>query len=135
MMKKSLAVSAMLAMVAFVAALVAGPGFAAEKAGMGKTSVIKGELVDSRCYLGAGKRGPDHVKCAVACAKDGLPIGLVDAKGKYYTLVIQANQIAESNGLQAEVEGMLHGESIIPTKIRVNKDGAWTEIQLPQQMM
>ncbi|MCI0410434.1 MAG: hypothetical protein L0191_18050 [Acidobacteria bacterium] len=103
--------------------------------GAAKAGVFKGELVDSRCYLMMGKKGPEHQKCAVACAKDGLPLGLVDAKGNYYTLVIQASQVAESSGLQAEVEGTLKGNSIVPTKIKIQKDGAWTEVKMPEQMM
>jgi hypothetical protein len=135
-MKRGIAVSGMLALVALAFVLVSGLAVAAEKGEMKmKTDVVKGELVDSRCYLGQGKRGPDHTKCAIACAKDGLPLGIVDAKGKYYTLVIQSSQIADVAGLDAEVEGMLKGDSIIPTKIKVNKDGTWTEVQLPKQMM
>ncbi len=135
-MKRGMTVPGILALVALVFVLVSGLAVGADKGGMKmKTDIVKGELVDSRCYLGQGKRGPDHVKCAVACAKDGLPIGIVDAKGKYYTLVIQANQIADVAGMDAEVEGMVNGDSIIPTKIKINKDGTWTEVELPKQMM
>ncbi len=135
-MKRAVAVPGILALVALAFVLVSGLAAGAEKGGMKmKTEVVKGELVDSRCYLGQGKRGPDHVKCAIACAKDGLPMGIVDAKGKFYGLVIQSNQIADIAGLEAEVEGMVNGESIIPTRITVNKDGTWTEVQLPKQMM
>ncbi len=135
-MKRGMAVPGILALVAFAFVLVSGFAAGADKGEMKmKTEVVKGELVDSRCYLGQGKRGPDHVKCAIACAKDGLPMGIVDAKGKFYGLVIQSNQIADIAGLEAEVEGMVSGESIIPTKIKVNKDGTWTDVQLPKQMM
>lgn len=115
--------------------VVAAQTQSAERGKEGKSVVVQGELVDSRCYLSLAKRGSEHVKCAVACAKDGLPLHLVDAKGRYYTLVIQANEIAENAGLQAEVEGMLFGDSIIPTKMKVNRDGSWTEVKLPEQMM
>jgi hypothetical protein len=89
-------------------ATLLGTGLAigAEKGGTGRAITLRGELVDSRCYLMKGMRGSEHVKCAVACAKDGLPIGLVDSAGKYYTLVIQASQIADSSGWEAEVEGI-----------------------------
>lgn len=30
---------------------------------------------------------------------------------------------------------MLFGDSIIPTKMKVNRDGSWTEVKLPEQMM
>ncbi len=135
-MKKPMSKAVIFAAALIGGVLAAGVTVGAEKGeSKAKTGVIRGELVDSRCYLGQGKRGPDHVKCAVTCAKDGLPMGLVDSKGRYYTLVVQANQIAENAGLRAEVEGMLKHGSIIPAKIRVNKDGTWTEVKLPEQMM
>lgn len=133
-MNKIPKVPILMILLTLVAVPLAGSAIAGEEDAM-KAGVFRGELVDSRCYLMMGKRGPEHQKCAVACAKDGLPIGLVDAKGNYHTLVIQAGQIAESSGLQAEVEGALKGNSIVPTKIKVQKDGAWTEVKMPAQMM
>ena len=50
----------------------------------GKNVTVKGEVVDLWCYLEGGDHGAKHKDCAVACAKAGKPIGIVDAKGNVY---------------------------------------------------
>jgi hypothetical protein len=50
----------------------------------GTRTSIAGEVVDLWCYLEGGDRGPAKKDCAVACARAGNPIGLVDAKGNVY---------------------------------------------------
>lgn len=50
---------------------------------------VMGEVVDLYCWISAGARGEDHRACAVACAKAGQPIGLVDDKGMAYILLGQ----------------------------------------------
>ena len=74
---------AILGMVAYVVV-------AAEEAAKTEVSV-KGEVVDLHCFLTAGARGPDHKACAIACAKAGNPIGLVDDKGSVYLLLGKDN--------------------------------------------
>ena len=61
---------------------------------------VEGELVDSRCYLNMGAVGSDHQMCAQTCAKSGLPLGVLTGKGKYYTLVVQPQPLAEYAGEQ-----------------------------------
>jgi hypothetical protein len=48
---------------------------------------VKGEVVDLWCYMDHGARGQKHKACAVACAKMGNPIGIVDSKGNVYVAV------------------------------------------------
>ena len=50
----------------------------------GQEVTIQGELVDLWCYMASGARGAEHKACAVACAKAGNPIGIVDAEGNVY---------------------------------------------------
>ena len=50
----------------------------------GTRTTISGEVVDLWCYLEGGDRGPAKKECAIACAKAGNPIGVVDAKGNVY---------------------------------------------------
>ena len=50
----------------------------------GETVTVKGEVVDLWCYLEGGDHGADHKKCAVACAKAGNPIGILDSAGNLY---------------------------------------------------
>jgi hypothetical protein len=50
----------------------------------GERLTLKGEVVDMWCYLEGGDRGPAKRECAIACAKAGNPIGIVDAKGNLF---------------------------------------------------
>jgi hypothetical protein len=74
-----------LILVASILALVAAASmFAAEPA-----VTVKGELVDTLCYASMGNKGEGHAKCAIACAKKGIPVGLVEEgkAGKMYVLL------------------------------------------------
>ena len=65
----------------------------AHEAGMagmeqGKEVTIKGELVDSLCYVAMAAKGPGHKQCAMDCAKAGIPISIVEeGTGKLYTVL------------------------------------------------
>ena len=49
---------------------------------------IKGELVDSLCYVAMAAKGPGHKQCAIDCAKAGIPISMLeDGTGKLYTVL------------------------------------------------
>lgn len=64
--------------------VVLGLGMAVTRVYAGPTGEevsIKGEVIDVWCYLEAGDRGPEKKACAVACAKAGNPIGILDDKG------------------------------------------------------
>jgi hypothetical protein len=72
-------------LVGLVATLLIGmAGFAQQEK---PVKTIKGEVVDLWCYMDHGARGPKHQACAVACAKMGNPIGIVDAEGNAYMAV------------------------------------------------
>ncbi len=51
---------------------VASLSFAAE-------TTVTGHLRDSFCYVILGAQGPSHQKCAIACAKKGVPVALVQS--------------------------------------------------------
>lgn len=58
-----------------------------EHAGGGEVT-IKGELVDSLCYVAMAAKGPGHKQCAMDCAKAGIPISIVEqGTGKMYTVL------------------------------------------------
>ena len=65
----------------------------AHEAGMagmetGSEVTIKGELVDSLCYVAMASKGTGHKQCAMDCAKAGIPISIVeDGTGKGYTVL------------------------------------------------
>ena len=49
---------------------------------------IKGELVDSLCYVAMASKGTGHKQCAIDCAKAGIPISILeDGTGKMYTVL------------------------------------------------
>ncbi len=54
----------------------------------GGEATIKGELVDSLCYVTMGATGPGHKQCAIDCAKAGIPISILeDGTKKLYTVL------------------------------------------------
>lgn len=49
---------------------------------------IKGELVDSLCYVAMAAKGQGHKQCAIECAKAGIPVSIVeDGTGKLYVVL------------------------------------------------
>lgn len=48
----------------------------------GKETTIKGEVVDTACFLMGEKRGAAHKECAIACAKAGQDLGIYDESTK-----------------------------------------------------
>lgn len=54
----------------------------------GMDATVKGELVDTVCYVTMGAKGASHAQCATECAKAGAPVGIVEeGSGKLYTLL------------------------------------------------
>lgn len=52
------------------------------------TSTVTGHLRDAFCYTTMGAHGPSHQKCAMACARAGIPVMLVqDKTDKGYILL------------------------------------------------
>jgi phage tail protein X len=41
-------------------------------------TTVKGEVVDTACFLHYGKKGADHKACAEACLKAGQDMGIYD---------------------------------------------------------
>src|SRR5437667_6261659 len=76
-MKRVIAVLGLLAMVALASVAVSK-----EAAKASKPVTLKGEVVDTGCYLGRGAHGEKHKECALKCASNGMPIALLTDKGK-----------------------------------------------------
>lgn len=123
-----------IATMVLVAGLTAG---ALSFAGGGKEGTVEGEIVDTRCYLNMGKHGSEHKKCAVACAKDGIPSGILAGNGKVYTLLMASSGMAEYQAQEARVTGTIYEESssVSPKKLEIKKNGKWVEVPLPEAMM
>jgi hypothetical protein len=63
-----------------------------------KPATVKGEVVDTMCYASMGASGEGHAKCGIACAKKGIPVGLVEGKKMYILLPAK-----DATGLPAAV--------------------------------
>ena len=76
-----------LGVVLVVAALVAVNAIAAETKSEMKAEkkpvTLKGELVDTGCYIGHGAMGEKHKECATKCIANGMPMGLLSGKTLY----------------------------------------------------
>jgi hypothetical protein len=64
-----------------------------------KETIIKGEVIDVACYLMGGAKGPDHVKCAEACAKAGGSLGILTADGTVYVSLLPDDHKKSPNAI------------------------------------
>lgn len=67
-----------------------------------KEATIKGEIIDSKCYLTGmmGGRGEEHKDCAIACIKGGLPVAILEEKtGNVYIVVPAKGQKGANEAL------------------------------------
>ncbi len=115
-----------------VLAGVSGAMFAAEK---GKS--VEGVLVDTACYLKNGAKTNDHGPmkgCGTACAKGGLPVGILSGDGKYVTLGVPAPMVADHVGKTVRASGAVKEGVLLPDKFEVNDGGKWTEVKLGPTM-
>ena len=97
---------------------------------------ITGELIDTACFVKMGAKGQNHKDCAIECAKNGIPVGILDeSSGEAYTLAISATPLADYAASRARVTGKVSGHLIVPEKLEVEKDGSFQEVALPKNMM
>jgi hypothetical protein len=74
---------------------------------------IRGELVDTGCYLAHAARGPKHIDCATKCIAQGMPMGLLTDKGALYLITMNHdnpdpyNQLKEMAGKTVTVTGVV----------------------------
>lgn len=64
---------------------------AAHEGHAGKKVTLLGQVVDTACYLGHDSKGEKHVACATTCAKEGIPLAIVDGKTGVLYLPIAMN--------------------------------------------
>ena len=101
-----------------------------------KDMTVEGELVDVTCYMN-GAKGSEHQMCAIACAKNGQPVGIAAKDGKVYNLLTVAPKLSAYMAKKLKVTGAYHAasQSIKPSKIFVKEDRKWKEIEVPKVMM
>jgi hypothetical protein len=92
---------------------------------------FEGELVDMHCYAKGDAKGEGHAKCGAACAKSGIPVGvLVD--GKTWTLATNPKPLADSVGKTVRVTGSTNDATmtLLADKVEVKDGESWKEIKL-----
>jgi hypothetical protein len=98
-------------------------------------ATVEGRLVDMKCYLEMGALGEKHAKCAVKCAKSGLPMGILQKRtNEVYTLLVASPAVADYGEQTVRVTGTVYGHALAPEKMEVQKDGKWETVKLPEMM-
>jgi len=77
-----------------------------------KPTTLKGELVDTGCYIAHGAMGEKHKDCATKCIANGMPMGLLSGKTLYLITLNHDNADAynkckEMAGSTVEVTGVV----------------------------
>jgi hypothetical protein len=106
---------------------------------------IEGTLVDTRCYsIDQAHRAVDHKTadgtieaCAQACARLGIPVGLLTAGGEIAILIAPSHDFENHMGRTARATGVpvFGGAALRPDSISVKgTDGGWAKLELHQMM-
>jgi len=64
--------------------VVFGMAALAHDAPKGKAITVNGTVVDTGCYVSHDSKGEAHAKCAAACAKNGVPLAILDEHGTLF---------------------------------------------------
>jgi hypothetical protein len=114
------------------ALMVGGFSLVASAAADKETKTVQGELVDMHCYSAGDAKGEEHgKKCGSACAKSGIPVGVL-ADGKTWTLATNPKPLSDAVGKQVRVTGAQNAETmtLLAEKVEVKDGDAWKEIKL-----
>lgn len=128
---------------ALMAGLAIGGLSASEKTA--KRVTVEGTLVDSKCYgMMHSNTGNDHQSqdglmkgCAAKCAKDGIPVAVLQKNGKVLILSAPAKVFAPHMAKHVRVVGMVPFEgTLIPEKVEVQSTGGdkWEEVKITTMM-
>ncbi|HVH67550.1 MAG TPA: hypothetical protein VM716_06745 [Gemmatimonadales bacterium] len=99
MLKRILATTAVLALCALP---LAAQGHAAVA---GNEMTITGQVIDMNCHTTNGASGAGHKACAQACAKAGVPLGILASDGTIYLPVSSKPGDPQNSKLEQYVEG------------------------------
>jgi len=99
----------MVAMIGVASIALAGDEAKKEAA---KPVTMTGEVLDMYCYMDHHAMGMDHAKCAMACAKKGLPLGFLSTDGTLYLITGKDHEpanamLAEYCGKQSTITGVV----------------------------
>jgi type 1 fimbria pilin len=99
MLKRILAAAAVLALFALP---LAAQGHAATA---GNELTITGQVIDLNCHTTNGASGAAHKACAQACAKAGVPLGILASDGTIYVPVSSKPGDPQNSKLEQYAEG------------------------------
>ena len=102
MLKRMLATTAALALLALIPPTLAAQ---AHEATAGTEMTITGQVIDLNCYVTNGASGAGHKACANACAKAGVPLGILSSDGTIYVAVSSKPGDPQNAKLEAFSEG------------------------------
>ncbi|MEE9235664.1 MAG: hypothetical protein V3U28_09525 [Candidatus Acidoferrales bacterium] len=72
--------------------------------------------------------------CGTACANMGIPVSLLTAEGKVFTLAVPASAVADYVGQEARATGMLHQRTLVVKKLEVRDGNYWKEVKIATMM-
>lgn len=80
---------------------LAAPNLPNEEADRPRETVIVGEVVETGCFVMAGRRGENHRQCALACARAGQPVGILEdgAGGTLHVAIFDRSEATPENPL------------------------------------
>ena len=110
-----------------------------------KPVTVEGILIDAKCFsIDPANKGDDHPTadgaveaCAEACAKLGIPVAVLTAKGEAMILLAPAPEFTDYMSDPVRVSGTkaFGGKAIVVERAEVKgEDGAWREISLHTMM-
>jgi hypothetical protein len=74
--------------------------------------VVRGEVVETACYVMGDRRGEAHRECGIACARAGQPLGILDEKTRTLLFLVldrrthePPNPLLEHVAARVEVRG------------------------------
>jgi len=122
----------------------AGAGADSGAAAATGPTTVTGILIDTHCYsLDRAYAADDHKTpngtiegCAEACAKLGIPVGVLTASGDVVVLLAPSPDLADHMGREARAVGRrTFVNSLRPDSVFVRDDkGAWAPVPLHQMM-
>lgn len=99
-----------------IIALAAFAG-AEDKKASDAQQTLKGEIVDTHCYISRGARGEEHAGCGNACISRDVPAGLLTADGTLYLLLNE-----KSSSVKDKVAGKV-GKTVVAHGKIVERNG------------
>lgn len=94
-----------------------------------EAAVVQGEIVDLPCYMVAEGLGATYEACALMCAKQGVPIGVVTDAGALFLLLTESNNpdpfeaARQLAGQRAELTGRLISKHGVASLIVESAEG------------